>query len=123
MNLKCSLVVPQGIPTYRKIGRKPQRFDVGNGRMWTAQQIARHTGLKVLSVYRRMARGVTGEALLRPAAGWRIPLDVGGGKTMTAGEIAAQLGLHQSSVSIRISRGLRGRALLGKAKPDRRRKA
>jgi hypothetical protein len=123
MTLTYQLVTPHGTPRYRnaKIGRIPQRFDVGDGRTLTAQQIATAGGLTLRCVYGRIYRGVTGPGLLAPAQPKCVQYDVGG-RTMTAGAIAKHLGVHQSTVSVRISSGLRGRALLGKAKPNRRRK-
>ena len=53
-------------PPQSKHERAPH-FDVGNGELLTAAEIADKTGLALSTVYRRIHRGLTGAALLAPA--------------------------------------------------------
>jgi hypothetical protein len=97
-----------------KQGRKPVLFDVGDGRMWSVQEICKHTGCKLTAVYERIAAGKTGADLLASAGRWAEKVDVGDGVKMTAMEIARHLGTAYSTVKERQRKGLAGRALLAR---------
>ncbi len=109
-NLTASL----GTPIVPK-GRMGERFDCGDGRMWTAREIALQTGCELSTIYARIPNGWTGVDLLR---GLRQKLFDCGDETLTIKQIMERTGLGETAVRNRLARGVRGRALLRKERKN-----
>jgi transposase len=99
--------------------RRGARYDCGDGVLRTVQQIARHTNCDVSAVYARIAKGWTGQDLLRQR---QTKLYDCGGERLSVKQISVRTGVSEATVYNRLARGLRGKELLMK-KTDRRDRA
>lgn len=116
--------------THQLITQQTPRYDVGDGRLLTAKEIADIVGLTAESIVRRIRRGTTGADLLKSKqqlfkdhhrSEYPVTYDLGNSERLTITEISAKYHLSTDLIYLRINQRKTGPDLIKPAQKQNQR--